>query len=357
MGKKEKDKRLLRRNLLGVCVFLLALPVLWPMGGAAFAMREILPGQVSAAEPTGEEGADTTGERETVEEEPAKETGLFGIDDLKFKEEEQVAAAYLSREEVERMQDFSYLQKTYYTTDSRTMLLPTDISVNDALAKDFTIDTDVDGPKVLIFHTHISEAFADSDMSKGKEEGIWGAGEYLKELLEEKYGIEVLHHDGVYDQVNGKGQVTGAYERMEPDIRKILEENPSIQVCIDMHRDGVPEGTHLVTEVNGKPTAKIMFFNGLCRLNQNGQAVPTPGLDNPYVSDNLAFSLQMQTQSAARFPDFNRKIYLNAYRFSLHMLPRSTLIEVGAQTNTKEEVHNAMEPLAEILAAVLLGAE
>ena len=94
MGKKEKDQRLLRRNLLGVCVFLLALPVLWPMGGAAFAMREILPGQVSAAEPTGEEGADTTGETETVEEEPAKETGLFGIDDLKFKEEEQVAAAY-----------------------------------------------------------------------------------------------------------------------------------------------------------------------------------------------------------------------------------------------------------------------
>ena len=75
MGKKEKDKRLLRRNLLGVCVFLLALPVLWPMGGAAFAMREILPGQVSAAEPTGEGGADTTGETETVEEEPAKETG------------------------------------------------------------------------------------------------------------------------------------------------------------------------------------------------------------------------------------------------------------------------------------------
>lgn len=146
-----------------------------PWAGAAFAMREILPGQVSAAEPTGEKGADTTGEVETAEE-PAKETGLFGIDDLKFKEEEQVAAAYLPREEVERMQDFSYLQKKYYTTDSRTMLLPTDINVNDALAKDFTIDTEVEGPKVLIFHTHISEAFADSDMSKGKEEGSGARG-------------------------------------------------------------------------------------------------------------------------------------------------------------------------------------
>ena len=39
------------------------------------------------------------------------------------------------------------------------------------------------------------------------------------------------------------------------------------------------------------------------------------------------------------------------------MMPRSTLIEVGAQTNTKEEIHNAMEPLAEILASVILEQE
>jgi stage II sporulation protein P len=35
------------------------------------------------------------------------------------------------------------------------------------------------------------------------------------------------------------------------------------------------------------------------------------------------------------------------------MLPRSTLIEVGAQTNTKAEIWNAMEPLAKTLVSVL----
>ena len=54
----------------------------------------------------------------------------------------------------------------------------------------------------------------------------------------------------------------------------------------------------------------------------------------------------MKTTADALYPGFSRKIYLNAYRFSLHMLPRSTLIEVGAQTNTKAEIWNAMEPLA-----------
>ena len=37
------------------------------------------------------------------------------------------------------------------------------------------------------------------------------------------------------------------------------------------------------------------------------------------------------------------------------MLPKSMLIEVGAQTNTKSEAQNAMEPLADILSRVILA--
>ncbi len=50
----------------------------------------------------------------------------------------------------------------------------------------------------------------------------------------------------------------------------------------------------------------------------------------------------------------NRKIYVNAYRYSLNMLPKSLLIEIGAQTNSKQEALNAIDFLAEILANVLL---
>lgn len=350
---KRNKKKLLWHNLLGITLFLLLLPIGWQKGAAQIAVSETLPGQVPITD-TVQAQAMQSEDTESVES--AKT--LIGIEDICFAEEPQnVPAVSLSAQELSDMQNFEYLKKNYYIVDSRTMLLPEDINAKEALARDLTIDNSVEGPKVLIFHTHISERFADSDPTKGKEEGVWGAAEYLKQILEEKYGIEVLHHDGVYDVVDGKGQITGAYERMDAPIRQILKENPSIQVCIDMHRDGVAEGTRLVTNINGKDCAQIMFFNGLCRFNQDGKAVPTSGLENPYVADNLAFSLQMKAQANARFPGLTRKIYLNAYRFSLHFLPRATLIEVGAQTNTKEEVHNAMEPLAEILAAVLLGEE
>lgn len=79
MGKKEKDQRLLRRNLLGVCVFLLALPVLGPWAGAAFAMREILPGQVSAAEPQGRKAQTPQEKRKQWRKNPQKKRGFSAL--------------------------------------------------------------------------------------------------------------------------------------------------------------------------------------------------------------------------------------------------------------------------------------
>ena len=95
-----------------------------------------------------------------------------------------------------------------------------------------------------------------------------------------------------------------------------------------------------------------MFFNGLCRSANND----TNGyLQNPYLTDNLAFSLQMQVKAAEKYPDFTRRIYLRDYRYNMHMCPRSLLVECGAQTNTVAEVQNAMEPLADLLFRLLSG--
>ena len=96
-----------------------------------------------------------------------------------------------------------------------------------------------------------------------------------------------------------------------------------------------------------------MFCNGLCRLKKGDELHPIPNLSNPNLTDNLAFSLQMQTQCNEHYPDLARKMYINAYRYSTHMKSRSLLIEVGSQMNTKEEAKNAMTPFATSLARVL----
>lgn len=289
-----------------------------------------------------------------------KITELIGVDDISYQPETDhtqsmpAVKEVLTADDIEKMKSVEYLKKTFYIVDKRTDLVEGDIDPQAFLQQDLTIDNTIPGPKVLIFHTHSTEGFSDSDMSKDMAEGIWGVGERLKEILENEYGIETLHDTGRYDIVNGKGQIIGAYERMEPPIRKLLAQYPSIQVVIDMHRDGVPDTVRLVKNINGKDCAQVMFFNGLCKLNKNGSLNPIAGLENPYVKDNLALSFNMQVTANTLFPSFTRRVYLNAYRYSLHMIPKSLLIEVGAQTNTKEEAKNAMEPLAQTLAQVLL---
>ena len=138
-------------------------------------------------------------------------------------------------------------------------------------------------------------------------------------------------------------QLETAEHSVCPDLSELVQ-------VIDLHRDGVSEDKHLVTEVNGKPTAKIMFFNGLSRTTQNGDITYLP---NPYIQDNLAFSLQLALKAKEYYPDWMRTIYLRGYRYNLHLRPKALLVECGAQTNTVEEEMNAMEPLADILNKVL----
>lgn len=250
---------------------------------------------------------------------------------------------------MEALRSFEYLLGNFYTVDSSTMIDAAQLNVDDLMSRSMKINTAAEGPKVLIFHTHSQETFADS-IPGDTSTSIVGVGEYLTQLLNEK-GIGTLHDTGVYDIIDGELDRSNAYENAEASVRAILEANPSIEVAIDLHRDGVNEGTHLVTEVNGKQTAQIMFFNGLSRTRLNGDI---DYLYNPYIQDNLSFSFQMQLDCETYYPGFTRNIYLRGYRYNLHLLPKSLLIEAGAQTNTVEEMRNAMEVLADTLSRVLL---
>lgn len=250
---------------------------------------------------------------------------------------------------IEKLRDFDYLLSNFYTVDSSTMIGPEQLNADDLLSRSMKIDNTTGGPKVIIFHTHSQEEFVDSTPGDPAT-SIVGMGDYLTELLNEK-GIEAIHDTGVYDIINGQLDRSNAYENAEASVRPLIEANPTLEVAIDLHRDGVAEGTHLVTEINGKPTAKIMYFNGLSRTRTNGDI---DYLYNPYIQDNLAFSLQMQLASESLYPGFVRHIYLRAYRYNLHLLPKSLLVEAGAQTNTVAEMRNAMEVLADTLAHVIL---
>lgn len=118
---------------------------------------------------------------------------------------------------------------------------------------------DTGGYKVLIYHTHGSEAFADSRPGE-VDDTVIGLGNRLAEILTDTYGIPVYHDTTAYDMMTGVLDRNASYDYSREGVSQILKDNPEIEVIIDLHRDGVPDDTHLVTDVDGKPTAQIMLL-------------------------------------------------------------------------------------------------
>ncbi len=248
----------------------------------------------------------------------------------------------------EDLQGYEDLVKAFYAVDSTTRAGEGLLKAEELLSRDMRMEGDSGNPQILIYHTHSQEAFADS-VPGDESTGIVGVGEYLASVLRERYGYNVMHHTESFD----KESRDYAYGNALPVIEKLLEENPTIEVVIDLHRDAMPEDRRLVMELQGRPTAQIMFFNGLSRTAQGEIAY----LENPYLADNLAFSFQMQAACNEYYPGLARRIYLKAYRYNMHVCPKTLLIELGAQNNTVEEMKNACEPLAHVLDLVLSGKE
>ena len=252
-----------------------------------------------------------------------------------------------------KLADFDYVMNQFFILDSNTETNAQQISGTRFLGEDLSIKQDSKVPQILIYHTHSQETFVDS--REGKEEDtIVGVGNYLTDLLEEKYGYQVIHVTDAFDMMGGTLDRSKAYDYARTSIEKVLEENPTVEVVIDLHRDGVPDDRRLVTEVNGKSTAQLLFYNGLSYTVNQGAVSYLP---NPYIEENLAFSFQLEYQAAQYYPDLYRGIYLAGLRYNLHLKPRALLLEAGAQTNTVEEVRNAMEPFADILNRVLKGSD
>ena len=289
------------------------------------------------------------GEGQQLETEPFQPQDISASDNIWLEDTEGGFFRHDQRQlcyDLTEYQDFQELFQTFYAMDSVTMVGCDQLNLESLLTPDVSLDKSQDGPQILLYHTHSQEAFADS-VPGDRSTTIVGAGDKLARLLTETYGYSVLHHAGEYDVPDRDS----AYSRSLPAIEKILEENPSIRVIIDLHRDGISQDRKLVTDLDGRPTAQFMFFNGLSRTKRTGDI---DYLNNPYEAQNLAFSFRLQLAANEYYPGLARRIYLHGYRYNMH-LRQSVLIELGAQTNTVEEIMNAIDPLAQILDLVLSG--
>lgn len=265
-----------------------------------------------------------------------------------FEEEVAQAAAIANGRGVDftldQLRDVNFLIRNFYFVDGTTVASDSLFNSDKLVNSDMTIRQSNDKPQILIFHTHSQEAFIDSRPGV-EEDTVVGMGSLLTKVLSEQYNYNVIHDKTYYDVLKGYNK---SYSQAEAGLTKVLNENPSIEVIIDIHRNS---GKEKVVNINGKKTAQIMMFNGLCRDHDG----PMTDLENPYLQDNLALSLQLQLKSFEMYPGLFNKNYLKAYRYNMHFRPKSLLVELGSVNNTVQSGKNAIVLFAQVLDSVLKG--
>ncbi|MBQ8769316.1 MAG: stage II sporulation protein P [Oscillospiraceae bacterium] len=203
-----------------------------------------------------------------------------------------------------------------------------------------------DDPTVLIVHSHATESYAGTDgyRSLDEQENMIAIGSEIARVLEDR-GIPVLHDKTCHDHPD----YDSYYANARSTIRGYLEEYPSIQMVLDIHRDASDDTAgQLITSatVGGQKSAQLMMVVG----------TDAGGNHHPDWQDNLSLALKLSAVLEQENPGICRPVSLRSERFNMDLTAGSLLVEVGAAGNTLQEARIAANALAQAIAALADGA-
>lgn len=210
-----------------------------------------------------------------------------------------------------------------------------------------------EAPAVLIVHTHTSEAYTqtagwfytetDPLRTSDPDQSVVRVGAEIADILEQN-GIGVIHDTSMNDYPD----YNGAYNRTLQKTQNWLNQYPSIQVVLDIHRDALEnaDGTPLRSTAvlpDGTTSAKLMLVVG----------TDQGGLSHPQWQSNLSWALKMQALLERSAPGICRNLDLRTERFNQHLSPQAMLVEVGSTGNTLPEALEAAQVFATALVQLL----
>ena len=212
-----------------------------------------------------------------------------------------------------------------------------------------------EGPKVLIYHSHATEAYtmdgtdvyeeSDSYRTLNTEQNMVRVGEEMAAVFEAA-GIGVIHDTTLYDYPS----YNNAYTRSLEGVSAILKENPSIVLLLDVHRDALvaSDGT-IYKAVAGTidNCAQVMMVIG---SDAGGQL-------HPNWKVNLSLALGIQDAITHKWATLARPIVLRTSRFNQHLSTGSVLVEVGTHGNTLQEAITAARLYARTVAELMARTE
>ena len=223
-----------------------------------------------------------------------------------------------------------------------------------AVAEPVEIALTGEGPQILIVHTHGTEAYTQdgTDLYQPSDNNtrtldeaynVVRVGDEIERVFTEM-GLSVVHDRTLYDYP----QYNGAYDRSAQGVSAYLEQYPSIQIVLDVHRDALvgEDGTvyKALTEIDGVKSAQVMLVLG-----------SSEGGEHPDWTANLALAAKVQQSMNNLYPTLARPMALRAARYNQQLSTGSLLVEVGCHGNTLQEALAGARLFARAAGQVLLG--
>ena len=199
--------------------------------------------------------------------------------------------------------------------------------------------------KILLYNTHTSESYANSEKYKFDYTGTYrttdskfnmiSVGKELENNLKEK-NIDVIQDTTPHDY----GTYTSAYARSKITVKNDITTNGNFGISIDLHRDAIGDLNFAPkVNINGVNVAQCMFVMG----------VGTDKNRNPYSLDNLSLAIQIQLLADKIYPGLFRPMLIRNSVYNQDLNRYSLLIEVGATGNTFEEAYYATRCISNLL--------
>lgn len=208
-----------------------------------------------------------------------------------------------------------------------------------------------EGPKVLIYHSHATEAYtmdgtdlyeeSDSYRTLNTQQNMVRVGEEMAAVFEAA-GIGVIHDTTLYDYPS----YNNAYIRSIEGVQAALKEYPSLVLLLDVHRDALVAGDGTIYKVvNGSVDncAQVMMVLG---SDASGQV-------HPNWKVNLALAAEIQDAVTQKWATLARPIVLRTSRFNQHVSTGALLVEVGTHGNTLQEAITAARLYARTVAELM----
>lgn len=195
-------------------------------------------------------------------------------------------------------------------------------------------------PEVYLYNTHQTEAYEGKALEGYNiAPGVMMASYILQNKLANYNVKAIVMEDNIADYLNlNNMKYSKSYLASRKFLEEALKNNQNLKLIIDIHRDSIPKDKSTVI-INNKTCSKILFV---------------VGEEYDSYTENLKMTNYINEKIKEKYPDLTRGVITKGGKgsngiYNQDLNPKITLMEIGSNQNTIDEVLNTIELIAPII--------